>query len=67
MAASTRATRRRSRSTSCWAGCSAALEYVAPERLWLAPDCGLMTIPRDLARAKAALLVEAAHAARAAL
>jgi 5-methyltetrahydropteroyltriglutamate--homocysteine methyltransferase len=44
-----------------------ALEYVAPERLWLAPDCGLMTIPRELARAKAALLVEAAHAARAAL
>jgi 5-methyltetrahydropteroyltriglutamate--homocysteine methyltransferase len=44
-----------------------ALEYVAPERLWLAPDCGLMTISRDLARAKAALLVEAARAARRAL
>ena len=44
-----------------------ALEYVAPERLWLAPDCGLMTVSRDLARAKVALLVEAAHEARRAL
>jgi 5-methyltetrahydropteroyltriglutamate--homocysteine methyltransferase len=42
----------------------AALEHVAPERLWIAPDCGLMTISRDLARAKAALLVEAAQEAR---
>jgi 5-methyltetrahydropteroyltriglutamate--homocysteine methyltransferase len=42
----------------------AALEHVAPERLWIAPDCGLMTVSRDLARAKAALLVEAAQEAR---
>ncbi len=42
----------------------AALEHVAPERLLLAPDCGLMTISRDLARAKVRLLVETAAAAR---
>jgi 5-methyltetrahydropteroyltriglutamate--homocysteine methyltransferase len=42
----------------------AALEYVPPDRLWLAPDCGLMTISRALARAKSALLVEVAQEAR---
>ena len=41
-----------------------ALAYVAPENLWLAPDCGLMTISRDLARAKATLIVDAAYAVR---
>ena len=30
-----------------------ALEYLDPHRVLLAPDCGLMTISRDLARAKA--------------
>ena len=30
----------------------------------LAPDCGLMTISRSLARAKARVLAEAAHAVR---
>jgi 5-methyltetrahydropteroyltriglutamate--homocysteine methyltransferase len=39
----------------------AALDYVAPQRLLLAPDCGLMTIRRDLALAKARLLVDAAR------
>ena len=38
----------------------AALPYVDPSRLLLAPDCGLMTISRELALAKARLLVEAA-------
>ncbi|HEY7061640.1 MAG TPA: 5-methyltetrahydropteroyltriglutamate--homocysteine methyltransferase [Chloroflexota bacterium] len=42
----------------------AALRYVAPERLLLAPDCGLMTISRELARAKTALLVETARVVR---
>jgi 5-methyltetrahydropteroyltriglutamate--homocysteine methyltransferase len=42
----------------------AALEYVDPVRLLLAPDCGLMTLPRDLARAKARLLVETARVVR---
>jgi 5-methyltetrahydropteroyltriglutamate--homocysteine methyltransferase len=37
-----------------------ALQYVEPENLWLAPDCGLMTISRELANAKAKLLVEVA-------
>ena len=42
----------------------AALKYVDPENLWLAPDCGLMTIGRELANAKAQLLVDAARALR---
>ncbi len=42
----------------------AALKYVEPENLLLAPDCGLMTISRELARAKARLLVEAAQELR---
>jgi 5-methyltetrahydropteroyltriglutamate--homocysteine methyltransferase len=37
-----------------------ALKYIEPRNLLLAPDCGLMTISRDLANAKARLLVEAA-------
>jgi 5-methyltetrahydropteroyltriglutamate--homocysteine methyltransferase len=45
----------------------AALEHVDPARLLLAPDCGLMTIGRDLARAKAQLLVDTAREVRGAL
>jgi 5-methyltetrahydropteroyltriglutamate--homocysteine methyltransferase len=45
----------------------AALTHVAPEQLWLAPDCGLMTISRELARAKTALLAAVARAVRAGL
>lgn len=41
-----------------------ALDYVEPQRLLLAPDCGLMTIKRDLALAKARLLVDAARELR---
>jgi 5-methyltetrahydropteroyltriglutamate--homocysteine methyltransferase len=41
-----------------------ALQYVKPENLWLAPDCGLMTIGRELANAKARLLVEVAKQCR---
>jgi 5-methyltetrahydropteroyltriglutamate--homocysteine methyltransferase len=41
-----------------------ALKYVKPENLWLAPDCGLMTIGRELANAKARLLVEVAKECR---
>ena len=41
-----------------------ALAYVKPSRLLLAPDCGLMTIGRELALAKAALLVQAAQELR---
>jgi 5-methyltetrahydropteroyltriglutamate--homocysteine methyltransferase len=40
------------------------LKYVEPSRLLVAPDCGLMTISRDLADAKARLLVEAAKELR---
>ena len=42
----------------------AALRYVEPDRLLLAPDCGLMTIGRELARAKARLLAETASEIR---
>jgi len=42
----------------------AALRYVEPQNLWIAPDCGLMTIGRELADAKARLLVEVAREAR---
>lgn len=42
----------------------AALKAVEPNNLLLAPDCGLMTITRDLADAKARLLVEVAKELR---
>ena len=41
-----------------------ALDVVEPERLWLAPDCGLMTIERDMALAKARLLAAVARELR---
>ncbi len=44
-----------------------ALKYVDSDRMLLAPDCGLMTISRELAQAKARLLVETARAVRATL
>jgi 5-methyltetrahydropteroyltriglutamate--homocysteine methyltransferase len=42
----------------------AALEYVEPERLLIAPDCGLMMAGRDLARQKVDLLATAAAEVR---
>jgi 5-methyltetrahydropteroyltriglutamate--homocysteine methyltransferase len=41
-----------------------ALKYVEPGNLLLAPDCGLMTISRELADAKAKLLVDVAKEVR---
>ena len=41
-----------------------ALDIVAPSRLLIAPDCGLMSISRELARAKTRQLVEAAREVR---
>jgi len=41
-----------------------ALEHLDPSRLLLAPDCGLMTISRALAREKLEVMVEAARALR---
>jgi 5-methyltetrahydropteroyltriglutamate--homocysteine methyltransferase len=35
----------------------AALEHVTPERLMLAPDCGMKYLPRDAAFAKLQALV----------
>jgi 5-methyltetrahydropteroyltriglutamate--homocysteine methyltransferase len=43
---------------------AAALEHLDPTRLLLAPDCGLMTISRPLARDKLKVMVEAAQALR---
>ena len=41
-----------------------ALKYIEPKNLLLAPDCGLMTISRELANAKGRLLVDAARELR---
>ena len=41
-----------------------ALKYIDPHNLLLAPDCGLMTISRELANAKAKLLVDVARECR---
>ncbi len=42
----------------------AALKYVDPANLWLSPDCGLMTISRELADAKARSLVAVSEEVR---
>jgi 5-methyltetrahydropteroyltriglutamate--homocysteine methyltransferase len=39
----------------------AAFDHIEPHRLLAAPDCGLGLLGRDLARAKLAVLTEAAH------
>ena len=41
-----------------------ALEHLDPSRVLLAPDCGLMTISRALAREKLEVMVEAARGLR---
>ena len=41
-----------------------ALKYIDPANLLLAPDCGLMTISRELADVKAKLLVDVAKEVR---
>ncbi len=45
----------------------AALRHIDPERLLVAPDCGMKYLPRDVARGKLAALVEGAALARAEL
>ncbi len=42
-----------------------ALPYVTPERVVLAPDCGMKYVPHDVAFAKMAVMVEAAKRLRA--
>jgi len=42
----------------------AALEFVAPERLQAAPDCGMKYLPRELAFAKLRALVDGARMVR---
>jgi 5-methyltetrahydropteroyltriglutamate--homocysteine methyltransferase len=41
-----------------------ALQYVEPERLILAPDCGMKYLPRDVAFGKLCALVEGARIVR---
>jgi 5-methyltetrahydropteroyltriglutamate--homocysteine methyltransferase len=41
-----------------------ALKYLAPEQLALSPDCGMKYLPRAVAQAKLAAMVEAAHIIR---
>ncbi|MDH7516157.1 MAG: methionine synthase [Bacteroidota bacterium] len=41
------------------------LEYVAPEKLWVSPDCGMKFMPRDRAFAKLRALVEGTRIVRA--
>ncbi len=45
----------------------AALEFIEPERLQVAPDCGMKYLPRDIAYAKLRALVEGAAQVRARL
>jgi len=42
----------------------AALEYVSPERLVLAPDCGMKYLPRNVADGKLSAMVSAARTVR---
>jgi len=44
-----------------------ALRWLKPQQVWLAPDCGLMTIGRELAHAKLKVMVEVARRLRARL
>jgi 5-methyltetrahydropteroyltriglutamate--homocysteine methyltransferase len=41
-----------------------ALQYVEPERLILAPDCGMKYLPREVAFGKLCALVEGARIVR---
>lgn len=42
----------------------AGLRFVEPERLIVAPDCGMKYLPREVAQGKLAALVEGAHMVR---
>ena len=44
-----------------------ALRYVSPERLIIAPDCGMKYLPRDVAFSKLSAMVEGAKRVRAEL
>ena len=57
-ASSTSATRPSRRPRWSWTGIRAALEHMPPERLVLAPDCGMKYLPRAVARGKLAAIVE---------
>jgi 5-methyltetrahydropteroyltriglutamate--homocysteine methyltransferase len=42
-----------------------ALKHISPERIIVAPDCGLKYLPRDVAYGKMCVMVEGAAIARA--
>jgi 5-methyltetrahydropteroyltriglutamate--homocysteine methyltransferase len=42
-----------------------ALEHISPERLWIAPDCGMKYLPRDVAYRKLEAMVEGTRLVRA--
>ena len=42
----------------------AALRYVSPERLVIAPDCGMKYLPRAVARAKMQAMVDGTRMVR---
>ena len=44
-----------------------ALAHIAPERLVVAPDCGMKYLPRDVAFGKLVAMVEGTRQVRAAL
>ncbi len=44
-----------------------ALEVIAPEKLWVSPDCGMKYLPRERARAKLAAMAQGAAIVRAEL
>jgi len=46
------------------AGVKKGLEIVAPEKIYINPDCGLKLLPRDIAYQKLAVMCEAARALR---
>jgi len=41
-----------------------ALQYISSEKLWVAPDCGLVLLPRELARRKLVNMVKGAGIVR---
>jgi 5-methyltetrahydropteroyltriglutamate--homocysteine methyltransferase len=45
----------------------AALQHASPERLVIAPDCGMKYLPRDVAFAKLCAMVEGTKLVRAEL
>ena len=63
-ASSTSGTRPSRRPRWSWTASAPRCEHVPPERLVLAPDCGMKYLPRAVARGKLAAMVEGARRVR---